>query len=244
MTPQDFLDHTAAESAHFASAAAGMVDAPVQCLGDWTMRDLVLHLGQVYTVATGNVAAASTKIVPMGDEGQPPAEGDLMEWFAERRAAVLTALTDANFEAPAPTFAGPKTAGWWARRMAHETVIHRWDAETALKGIDGAHPIDSTLAADGVDEFIEVSLRFSSSRPDRIYPTESLHLHRSDGPGEWTLVSDGHGGVAVTHEHGKGDAAVRGPSSALMLWLWGRPTNDVQVFGDETVAAAWRALAP
>jgi hypothetical protein len=58
------------------------------------------------------------------------------------------------------------------------------------------------------------------------------------------LVSDGQGGVAVTHEHGKGDAAIRGPASALVLWLWGRPTPGVEIFGDQAVAEAWRSLAP
>jgi hypothetical protein len=58
------------------------------------------------------------------------------------------------------------------------------------------------------------------------------------------LVADSNGELRVTHEHGKGDAAVRGPASELLLWVWGRPTHDLQIFGDEAVAAAWRALAP
>ncbi len=58
------------------------------------------------------------------------------------------------------------------------------------------------------------------------------------------LASDGKDGVAVTHEHGKGDAAVRGPASALLLWVWGRPTAEVEVYGDQAVAQAWQSLAP
>jgi len=57
------------------------------------------------------------------------------------------------------------------------------------------------------------------------------------------MVGDDQGGLTVTHEHGKGDAAVRGPASQLLLWIWGRPVSEVQVFGDDAVAAAWQALA-
>lgn len=128
--------------------------------------------------------------------------------------------------------------------MAHETAVHRWDADAAIEGVDLAAPIDADLAGDGIDEYLTVYLDPGRSSPTRVYPTDSLHLHRTDGPGEWMIVGDGQGGVTITHEHGKGAAAVRGTASELVLWAWGRPTSDVQIFGDESVAAAWQALAP
>lgn len=240
MTPQQFLDHVASESAHFAGASAGSLDVPVEFLGDWTVHDLVAHLGQVYSNVIGIVA-------PDAEPPSPPPESGsdtINEWFAERRTTLLTSLSSARDDDPAETFAGTRTVAWWKRRLAHETAVHRWDVDAAIEGSSATAPIDSDLAADGIDEYLEGSLVFSSSRPNRTYPDRSLHLHRSDGPGEWMLVGDGHGGVTVSHEHGKGDAAVRGPASALLLWVWGRPTDDVEIFGDAEVAAAWRALAP
>lgn len=50
--------------------------------------------------------------------------------------------------------------------------------------------------------------------------------------------------LSITTEHGKGDAAVRGPASELQLWVWGRPVTDIEIFGDSAVAEAWRNLAP
>lgn len=244
MTPQQHLDHVAAESAHFASATAGALDHTISHLDDWSIRDLVAHLGGVYAWVTANVASAGTEPQSSGDEANAPEDASINDWFAERRTTLLATLSSADPDVPMWTFAGVKNAQWWKRRMAAETCVHRWDADAGIKGIDRAHPIDSDLATDGVDEYLDVSLRFSSGRPDRAYPAESLHLHRSDGPGEWMLASDGAGGVAVTHEHGKGDAAVRGPASALLLWVWGRPADDVEIFGDPTVAEAWRSLAP
>lgn len=243
MTPLPYLDHVAADSAHFASSSAGNLDKTVDHLG-WSVRELVAHLGGVYAMVTANVDNPTDTPERAGDEANAPDGDAINDWFTERRTSMLAALSHAHADAPTWTFTGAQTAGWWMRRMASETAVHRWDAEAALRPIAGVTPIDGDLATDAIDEYLTVSLRFSSSRPDRVYPDQSLHLHRGDGPGEWMLVADSNGELRVTHEHGKGDAAVRGPASELLLWVWGRPTHDLQIFGDEAVAAAWRALAP
>ena len=242
MTPQQYLEHVAADSAHFASQAAGSLDHAVPALG-WTARELVGHLGAVYAYVTAN-AKPGTEYTAAGDEGRAP-EGDAInDWFAERRDVMLETLTHLGDEVTVWTHAGLQTGQWWKRRMACETAVHRWDLDAAINGVDGAEPIDGDLATIGVDEYLEVSLRISADRPERTYPAESLHLHRSDGPGEWMIVAADGGGVTVTHEHGKGDAAVRGPASDLFLWIWGRDVTGVEIFGDEAVANAWKSLAP
>ncbi|MFT4987241.1 MAG: hypothetical protein ACI9BK_000008 [Acidimicrobiales bacterium] len=243
MTPQEHLDHVAADSAHFASASAGNLETHIDHLG-WTMRELVAHLGGVYSFVIASITSEGTAAPQVGTEAKAPEGDDINDWFAERRTSLLVALSGAQPDKAVWTFTGTRTVGWWMRRMASETAVHRWDAEAGITLVGDVDPFDSDLAADAIDEYHEVSLRFSSSSPNRTYPAESIHLHRSDGPGEWMLVSDGQGGVAITHEHGKGDAAVRGSASELLLWTWGRPTHDLQIFGDEAVAAAWQALAP
>ena len=45
-----------------------------------------------------------------------------------------------------------RTVGFWSRRLASETLVHRWDAELDA-GIDGA-PMDAAVAADAVDEHL------------------------------------------------------------------------------------------
>lgn len=240
MTPQQYLDHVASESARFAGATAGSLDVGVEFLDGWTIHDLVAHLGGVYSGVIGRVAPKAEASPPAPEAGTDA----INEWFVDRRTDLLSALSSADDDDPAETFAGTRTIAWWKRRLAHETAVHRWDADAAIDGTAAAAPIDGDLATDGVDEYLEVGLRSSSRRPDRVYPAQSLHLHRADGPGEWMLVGDGQGGLTVSHEHGKGDAAVRGPASALLLWVWGRPTDEVEIFGDTDVAATWRALAP
>ena len=75
------------------------------------------------------------------------------------------------------------------------------------------------------------------------YPSSTLHLHRTDGDGEWLLSSAGDQ-LVVGHEHAKGDAAARGTASDLNLLVWGRRQPTLEVFGDEAVLDAWLALAP
>jgi predicted lipid carrier protein YhbT len=59
--------------------------------------------------------------------------------------------------------------------------------------------------------------------------------------GEW-LVTLGPTGVTVEHAHAKGDVAVRGTASDLLLLLWNRAGADrFQVFGDTSLLDRWRA---
>jgi uncharacterized protein (TIGR03083 family) len=113
--------------------------------------------------------------------------------------------------------------------MAHETSVHRWDAQLAA---GDPQPIDGNLATDGVDEFLENFLE----NEDRISSAgELIHMHRTDGPGEW-LIRLSPDGAHVSHGHEKGDVAVRASSSDLVLLLWGRvKPDDVEIFGDRAL---------
>ncbi len=78
----------------------------------------------------------------------------------------------------------------------------------------------------------------------------TLHLHATDdglGPsGEWTIVNDQEG-VGWSHDHGKGDAAVRGPANDLLLAIVRRRTAaeaGVEIFGDNAVWDGWLEYTP
>ena len=124
--------------------------------------------------------------------------------------------------------------------MTHESLVHMWDAETA----ENEHIfIDGDIACDGVDEFIDVSLQLAASRKEFAYPDGSLHLHRTDGEGEWLLeVADNE--LIVKRVHEKGDVAVRGNALSLLLYLWGRQPEDIEIFGDSELARSWGSIAP
>jgi uncharacterized protein (TIGR03083 family) len=113
--------------------------------------------------------------------------------------------------------------------MAFETLVHRWDAETAA-GVPAAFP--AALAADGLDEHLG-NLPFfrDAARGDG----ETLHVHCTDAEGEWLLTRTPEG-LTVTNEHAKADVALRGPAADLFLVLLGRqPTETVEVLGAENL---------
>jgi MDMPI-like protein len=117
-----------------------------------------------------------------------------------------------------------------ARDIANECAVHRWDASDAF-GVEYA--VESDLACDGVDEFFEAAwpiyLKYFERRAGA---GETLHLHRTDGDGEWLIVLDEL--PRVTHEHAESDAGVAGTASDLLLWLWGR-MDPPEVTGDRDV---------
>jgi uncharacterized protein (TIGR03083 family) len=241
MDKADYLDALEAESDAFLAAAAAVpLDRSVAHCGDWTMADLVVHQVGVWGFATANVLGGGEKNPPATKK--PEEDGKLFEWAASVRATMIEALQGADPDAPAWSFAPTfQTAGFWQRRMVAETAIHRWDAQTTA---GTAMPIAAEFAADGIDEYTQVGLRSSSGRPDRTYPSQSIHLHCTDTEGEWTIAGDGDSNFTVAREHAKGDAAVKGEASALLLWIWGRDGGPVEIFGDESVATTWRELAP
>lgn len=246
MAPDALLDALERESAAFAAAARGGLDVPVPACPDFTVGQLTVHLGIVHRRAAKAVRTRATEPVRAERGWFPePADPALPEWFEEGAAEVVATLRSAGPDAPAWHFLPGQVAGTWGRRMAHETAVHRRDAEQA-HGEPG--PLDPDLAADGVDELLASMLPnvlWRQGPPEGSAPAgERFHLHRTDGPGEW-LVVFAPGGVTVTAEHAKGDLALRGPAADLLLFGWRRlPADRLELFGDQALVDRWHALVP
>ena len=222
-----------------AVAAAGDPDAPVPSCPRWSLDRLVGHLGWVYNWVSEHLEARSATMLDRDAVPRPPRGEAVVAWFDQAHARVLAALRDVEGATEIWGWAGVNSAAFWQRRMAHETLIHRWDAENAV-GEPG--PLDSDLAADGVDELMEVILPFQVGSAADALPDGTLHLHRTDGEGEWLCRISG-GRLECERIHARGDVAVRGTGEQLDLVLWRRITpGDVEVFGDAAVLAAWTAL--
>src|SRR5262249_57802409 len=87
---------------------------------------------------------------------------------AEERLAILDrayAGLRAEFASRKPTdpagswYAPNQTVGFWIRRMAQETVIHRIDAELGTG--QPVAPVPTDLAVDGIDELLKVFVAYS-----------------------------------------------------------------------------------
>lgn len=115
--------------------------------------------------------------------------------------------------------------------------MHRWDAQNTGGDADG---VETELAADGVDEYLGILGAF---RGRRFPEGGSIHLHTTDTPGEWLVRLDAEG-VELTREHAKGDVAIRGPASEVLLVLMGRKTmGAVDVFGEAPLFERFRKHA-
>lgn len=233
------LSALASDSEAFIDLATDHLDRPVAACPDWTVADLVGHLGGVYSWAALVAGAGGDR--PVVERESPPSDPDRLDaWFREQRAAVLDALTGHEPGEPAWVFVRPEpgTVGWWRRRQAMETAVHLHDMEQAV-GSPGT--MEAELAADGADEVLTEILPYYLSRRPVPDLKGSLHLHATDTAGEWSVdfsVSP----AAVSREHVKADTALRGPAAGLFLWLWNRQDAEqagLEVFGDRAALDAW-----
>ena len=240
MDPEPFIAATEREGAAVLAAAEAGLDAPVPTCEGWVVADILGHLGRVHRSVSEIIERRALEIPAVEIPNPPPGEA-VLGFFEEGLGRVVAALASIGPDEPVYSWSGDGTGRFYHRRMAHELAVHRFDAESA-HGTPA--PFDAELAADGIDEYLDVLVPFSARRWARALPSGSMHLHRTDGPGEW-LVRAVDGAVVTTREHAKGDVAVRGPASDLFAFVWNRGrSEELAVFGDDAVADEWAALAP
>ncbi len=209
------------------------LDAPVPGCPDWDVRALVAHLGGVHAWARAALLAGDPSTPPEAPEDPAPADRALLvTWYAERRAEIVVALEDTGVERPCWGFGPPpRTAAFWWRRMAHESVLHLWDVRSALGEPRATLTVQPRVAADAVDEVVTM------------FVPRQLRLGRCDPlPAAVGLVAtDVRGAAWQLGDGAEPDAVVRGPADVLALLLWRRTTLDdprLDLSGDPAAAAA------
>jgi uncharacterized protein (TIGR03083 family) len=241
MQPGEYVDaiRTNATALVDAAEAAGLA-APVPACPDWDVAELLAHIGRVHRWATANATRAPDAEFPGWSSSiDTPDAVDRPEWVRAGAAELADTLAARPADTPAWSFLPPSTVGFWQRRQAHETAMHRVDAQLAA---GSAEPIDASLAADGIDEWVGMLAamglhqRFGGSG-------ETVHFHCTDVDGEW-LVRIDPDQVVIERQHAKGDVAARGAASELLCWLQGRaPIERLEVFGDVSLLDRWREHA-
>ena len=249
MEHEEYCARAGAEIMRLAAITEGAApQTPVPTCPGWDLAQLVKHTGVVHRWATATVVTRATDRLDSTtlDVGLPESPAGYPTWLAAGSAPLLAALREAGPDAPVWSWAASTGSRWWARRMLHETAVHRADAELSL----GIEPdFSPAAAADGVDELLTNAL--VGGRPSRrlgeLPAGETIHLHATDDGlgsegGEW-LITFGGDGYAWSHGHAKGSVAVRGPAGRLLLLVYGRVRPDdehLQVFGDPGLLAAWQ----
>ncbi|QBI53934.1 maleylpyruvate isomerase N-terminal domain-containing protein [Streptomonospora litoralis] len=255
-------DHLLAQAELLGShVTAADLDLPVPTCPGWAVRNLVRHVGgghmwaeeTVRTRASGPVSDDPVREVfglpgEPGSTGGPDEGAALAAWLAAGAARLVATLREAGPDAavwtPVP---GVQRSGFYARRFAHETAVHRADAALALGvGFD----LDDELAVDGVDEWMELESLpgMLEARPDKrdLPGTGRVLAFRAAGPGgealaDWRVDLTG---TAISCSRGRGPAAVTvvGPPSELLLVLMRRRSpqaGTVDVQGDADLLGFW-----
>jgi uncharacterized protein (TIGR03083 family) len=223
-------------SAFRAAVAEAPPDTPVLSCPGWTVIDLADHLAGIYAWVSGFAGsgeAGAPRSRPHWSPDGDPAE--VVERWQVAYDRLVTTLDGLDPDAPAWNWAPqPKKAGFWPRRMAHETAVHRWDAQMAIAA---GEPVEVKLACDGVSEVLDTWLPAGQRRTMGCHGV--VQLVATDAGQEWYVRLRG-AGIALLDtdtlldgddHHPRVQAA--GTASDLLLALWGRIGLDVlDVTGD------------
>jgi uncharacterized protein (TIGR03083 family) len=234
MDSSRLLTCLAADHVRLRALAVRDLTAAVPSCPGWTVTDLVRHVAEVYL---HKVECIRRRSAP--EQWPPDLSGEESLPLLDRAYADLVAEFDRHSPGDAAyTWHEPdQTVGFWIRRMAQETVIHRIDAELAL-GEEPA-PIPADLAVDGVDEVLTLFLGYISQRwseefgpelkeaagrPVRVTTDGGSWLVKATAAGVHVEATDamwGPGAVVADPA-----ATVTGPPDAVLRWLWARGGDD------------------
>jgi uncharacterized protein (TIGR03083 family) len=245
----EHVDSIERDGALLADAAekAGLT-APVPPCPGWQVRDLVRHQTYVHSWAARHVDEQLPELIDEADEaailGGGPPEAGLIAAYRDGHAALVQTLRDADPDVTCATFlrGAPSPLAFWARRQAHETAIHRLDAQSAVASAPGpAAAFEPAFAADGLDELI---MGFAPRRRYRARGDgeRSLAVEAADTGASWQVrLADG--ANEVRRGAGTADCVLEGPASGLYAFLWNRCDTGaagITVRGDPAVLETWR----
>ncbi|MCF3183482.1 maleylpyruvate isomerase family mycothiol-dependent enzyme [Streptomyces polychromogenes] len=219
-------------------------EALVPTCPEWRVSDLLRHTGAVHRWAAGYVREGLVEPAPF-PEAPELVGAELLSWFREGHAELVRALAEAPEELLCWTFlptAPPSPLAFWARRQAHETAVHRFDAQAA-RGIafSGVTP---EFAEDGVDEL----LTGFHARPRSRVRTEEpkvVRVRAADTGAVWTVHLSKEPARTVCGDTGDpADCELTGEASWLYAALWNRlPLAGPGVSGDKELARLWQDTA-
>lgn len=221
MTPDEYLARLGELTTGFAQVVRTADHAaPVPCCGDWLLRDLTVHLGNVHLWATEIVRTGK----PAFQDFAVEPGGDLTAWYLECADGLTEALLGASPEDSAWNFtAASKVKAFWFRRQVHETAVHLLDAHRAA-GTE--YTLDPSVAADGADEVLIGMLPKVKRWHTAPVVTVPLLLKTSDTGHAWLITPPGEAadvpGSRQADPAETAEAVVEGTAEGLDLLLWQR----------------------
>jgi uncharacterized protein (TIGR03083 family) len=237
-----------AETARLAAAACALdPQTTVPTCPEWTVRDVVTHVGTGHRWAAEIVEGRLQSPPPMVTMPAPQEPGSWPDWLAANARRLVDAVVDSGPDCPVWTWRTERTAGSWLRKMLHDELVHRCDVELVSGPVSYVAP---DLAADGVSDLL-ASIAVLS-RPDGEDPVfaglvgtgQTVQIQATD-PGlavaAW-FVERTPTGVIWRHGQAPADVAVRAPVRELLLVLNRRldPVEaGVELTGDRALFTHW-----
>ncbi len=227
------------------AARQGGLEADIEYCPGWNMRDLVRHLSEIHLWAAARVAKRTSKLFPDDIsehiESWPelavfwPDDNDLVDWYLETNANLVQALELASPADDIPTFLpAPSPLAMWARRQAHETAVHRFDAQYTIGVESGFDPV---FASDGIDEMVSGFAPRANEFPTG--KTRTMVVHAEDTDDRWHLTLKPNG-ITTVRGDGPADVTLIGDASDLYLVLWNRGRDSaITVEGDRGLLELW-----
>jgi uncharacterized protein (TIGR03083 family) len=222
LSREQYLIHLAADYQLLAAAIPGSPVEVPSCPG-WTTDDLAKHmahvyLGQAFVVETGSQAQNKEHLAPY------PRTQNYLEFMSWGFEAITKALDIDRSERPTWSWHhSDQSVDFWFRRMAHETVIHRIDAQQAVGSVT---PIDEALALDGVDEVLDFLPLMGSwpEVPNVDFGIVSIVASTKGGVKVWDLrfTSEAASVSAASESNVAARLVISGDAEAMDLYLWGR----------------------
>ena len=235
------LNVTRADATALLAAAETDWNRPVPHCPDWDQAELVRHTGGILAWMAA-IVTSRQQVSRRTLEPAPTEVGQLPTWYSHHLEQTIHLLSTTDPETATWTFStlGEHRVAWWIRRLAVEVAIHRWDAQHAADPSEPPPALDAEIATAGIEEFLTEFLPGLLTRANTVELTGTLHLHATDGPLEWFIDLDNSG--LATQEHRKGDTAIRGTRSDLLLWLTNRQPPNLEVIGSPDPVTQWVEL--
>ncbi|MGV9347525.1 maleylpyruvate isomerase family mycothiol-dependent enzyme [Streptomyces spiralis] len=243
-----------------AVSSAPSLDVQVPTCSEWTLFDLVQHLGGVHrrwaaTVAAGPADAPLPRTGVAGAAAAPREREALPAWSAESTEQLLSALRGAGPVRTCWTQWGasqsPQTSGAVARHQLQEVTVHTYDAQIT---VGDPQPLPGEAALDGVDEFLSTCCATTSAWP---HQPAAVDFDATEG-GSWRLSLSAEGarttrlptpGTVPATASGQdpevATASARGTASELVPTLYGRISVDsLKAEGDRHLFDLLQAWEP
>ncbi|OLF15748.1 maleylpyruvate isomerase N-terminal domain-containing protein [Actinophytocola xanthii] len=247
----EYLDEIARQAAALRAAAVSAgPDAPVPTCPEWRVLDLVRHIARVHNMV-GHALRSAPESEGVRPDRPPESWDEVLPWWDDQLARMLGTLREVGPDSPAWVFDMTATSSpiepnalFWARRQAHETAVHRLDAEHAKAGSDRADAVPSLVfeprfAADGVDELIVLMVPRKLLR-ERPQVGGTVLLHAADAGRAWLVeLRPGEVPVVGPADEIDTDASLVGTADAVYRAAWRRPSTAI-VTGDRTLVDALR----